>query len=251
MGHDLPHAVRFSVTRTVSVWRWRLTAMSCLVAFVAIVPATAYAACIVPSAPHATRLAQIAAGRSGFDVAFVGRLVRRLPAVKRKGSVFTPIDFQVIKSFDGGVAPRTRVLVRGGCVGKLCYSVEDTVNYTSGRYQLVLADRTPAGLVSATACTDAGPVSAADLSLLLRGPQLPFTGQNTSTELAVALSAILTGSALLRPGRRRTVARDRNRVTPVPCSADTPADRCHQKALATREEPGQRHIGTLGHEVSR
>lgn len=191
------------MTRTVSVWSWRWTATSCLVAFVVGAPATANAACVVPTGPRAARLEQIAAGHSGFDVAFVGRVLRRLPPVKRNGSVYTPIDFQVTKSFDGVVAPRTQVLVQGGCVGKYCYSVEDTVTYTSRHDQLVLADRTSAGVVSATACTDAGRLSTADLSLLLRGPQLPFTGQNTFAALATALTAMLTGAALLRAGRRR------------------------------------------------
>jgi len=175
-----------------------------VVALILVVPASASASCAASTVPRADRLAQIAQGRSGYDVAFVGRLARRWPAVDRGGSFFTPLDFDVSRSFGDELAKRTRILLAGGCVGDLCEAESESVTYTSQQYQLVLANRGAFGFESASGCSDAGPLSAEDLATLRRSSVLPNTGQSIVTQLAVILALLFAGSALMLAGRART-----------------------------------------------
>jgi len=71
--------------------------------------------------------------------------------------------------------------------------------HTGHRLQLVFANhRHRVGLVSASACTDAGPLTAAEARLMLHPPTLPMTGAPLLPLLLAGAGCLLVGAALAR-----------------------------------------------------
>lgn len=128
--------------------------LSAAVAMLLFAPGVADASCAPLEGTRAQRLAEIAAGNSAYDVAFVGRLVERRDAVEKRGGTYTPHLFQVVKSFGAAVGARTVVLVPGGCINNSCVAGGEDASYSMHGLQLVLADqRRHVGTVSASACS--------------------------------------------------------------------------------------------------
>jgi hypothetical protein len=171
--------------------------------FVLLVPGVAGASCIVLPGERNDRLAAIAAGRTDADVAFAGRVVERRDAVERHGIVWTPLVFRVTATFKGAALKQRIVLINGGCIDDQCVSNSEELDFNGPRMQLVLADhRNRVGLVSASACSDAGPLTAAEVRLMLQPSTLPMTGVAAHWQASTGAACLFLGVALLVVGRR-------------------------------------------------
>jgi hypothetical protein len=183
----------------------RVLAALCSALVVMLIPGVADAQCKQLPGERTDRLAAIAAGHTDSDVAFVGRVVGRRDAIRRGHSVWTPVVFRVVATFRGSPLRERTVLTNGGCINGKCVLNSEEQEFRGHRLQLVLAGhRARVGLVSTSTCTDAGPLSAADVALMLHPSALPFTGGRDVTGMAAAGSgALVTGFLLLIAGRRR------------------------------------------------
>jgi hypothetical protein len=168
--------------------------------FILLLPGVAAAQCILLPGERTDRLAAIAAGHVDADVAFIGRVVERHDAVKRHGLVWHGIVFRVVATFAGASSRQRTVFVGGGCADDGgCVLNSEEQEFRGHRLQLVFANhRHRVGLVSASACTDAGPLTAAEVRLMLHPPTLPMTGAPLLPLLLAGVGCLLVGAALAR-----------------------------------------------------
>jgi LPXTG-motif cell wall-anchored protein len=182
----------------------RFFVAACGAALVMLAPGIASAQCIQLPGERADRLAAIAAGHVDAEVAFIGKVVDRRDSIRRGRSVWTPIVFDVVATFKGSPLRERTVLINGGCMKGQCVLNSEEQGFKGHRLQLVFADRrTKVGLVSTSACTDAGPLSASEVRLMLHPSTLPMTGgQQVSVVALLGSGALLLGCVLLLWERR-------------------------------------------------